>query len=163
MRYMGIVRLLLSMSLFIQSQIIGVLAQTYNGTREYCYTGSDLYQNTIQNCVAQDTSFNGTWYCAKMVICEQYMASGRECIQTKGCAKDTECQFNPNYNSVSNNGGMIVSSYCCKNKETFPDDDTLAVEVGQICNSASSRHSKSIISLASMTIVSAFAIRFMFN
>lgn len=162
MKYMGIARLLFALFLVIQSQILEVFSMMYNGTREYCYSGSDLYQNTIQNCVAQDTAYNGTWYCAKMIVCESYMARGRECIQTKGCAKANECGDNPNYFNEQKTGGMTIKSYCCKNSETFPDDDTLAVEVAQICNSASSRFAKNTISLASMTVVLGFALTFTF-
>ena len=149
---MGITkRLLLSISLFIlisnyivsQQQVLG---QTYNGTREYCYSGSDLYQHTIQNCIEQDTSYNGTWYCAKMKVCETYMAKGRECIQTKGCAKATDCE-----NIVSGeptvSAGMTYTQYCCKNKNSFPDDDTLAVEVSEICNNGKSKYSQNFILL----------------
>ena len=147
MKYMGIMRLLLSLPLLLQMQILAI--------RQYCYSGSDLYQNTIQDCVEQDPSYNGTWWCAKMTICEAFKPSSRECIQTKGCAKATEC----NTTTQKSYGGMTIKSNCCLNTETFADDDTLAVEVAKICNGATSRYSNSITTFISIIMISAFALR----
>ena len=50
--------------------------------------------------------------------------------------------------SDTNVGGMTVKPYCCLNKDTFPDDDKVSIEVSDICNSASSnRFSVNIILL----------------
>ena len=40
--------------------------------RYLCYTGSVLYQNTIEDCAHKDPSYEGTWYCAKVEVRRTY-------------------------------------------------------------------------------------------
>ncbi len=57
------------------------------------FLGSSLYQLVTQDCNVKDPSYNGTWYCAKMEVCESYMNKGRQCVVSRGCATSEECAY----------------------------------------------------------------------
>lgn len=118
-------------------------------SRTLCYSGSSMYQTFIQDCNAQDSSYTGTWYCADVEVCESFISGSRDCITTKGCAKEAQCYDTGDSStgtlydgsSISNTGsqlpaGMTISPTCCLNSERFNDDDT-ALDYTNICNDAS--------------------------
>ena len=60
-------------------------------SRYVCFTGSSLYQQETQDCGDKDPKYNGTWYCSKVEVCEAYIPSVRQCIVSRGCAKEEQC------------------------------------------------------------------------
>ena len=117
-------------------------------SRALCYSGSSLYQSFIQDCNAEDSSYTGTWYCSEVEVCEAYISGSRDCVVTKGCAKEEQCfdtgnaatgtmyTGSPIQNSASQYpGGMEIRPSCCLSK-LFNDDDS-ALDYSEICNSAS--------------------------
>jgi hypothetical protein len=135
-----------------------LLAMTH-ASRYYCYKGSSLYQVEYVDC--GDLS-SGDWYCSKITVCENDIDSERECIETRygnilcslntntyfsrGCATQTECT-NPRTGSIFNGervflnssyqpAGMKIAVECCKANK-FADDDALAIDMSEICNSSS--------------------------
>jgi hypothetical protein len=126
-------------------------ASKKNLTRTICYSGSTVYQQFTQVCQTLDPSYTGTWYCAKTVLCEAYIPDSRECISTKGCARESECyttglastgtlyqgQINLKTPAGNSPAGMTVTPYCCTNPALFPDDDaSISWAAGTVCNSA---------------------------
>jgi hypothetical protein len=130
---------------------LGVLVSLTSGaqsSRTLCYAGSSMYQSFIQDCDAADSTYTGTWYCAEIEVCESFMSGSRECITTKGCAKEAQCYDTGDSStgtlysgtSLSNAGsqlpaGMTLSPSCCLNQDQFSDDDT-ALDYSTICNDA---------------------------
>lgn len=129
-----------------------------------------MYQLVTQDCERKDSSYNGTWYCAKMEVCESFMNKNRECIVTRGCATSEECTdtssstgyYNGNKiqtTSGVNPGGMTVTATCCKAYE-FSDDDTIAINYDDICNSANSIHNKLsssvVVGIAAMVAIAQY-------
>jgi hypothetical protein len=107
-----------------------------------------MYQLVTQDCTSQDGNYNGTWYCAKVEVCESYMSSARECIVSRGCAKEEQCTYDNagtlktmnNYKVVDSDGqkpaGMAIITTCCKASK-FPTDDTVAVDYADVSRVAS--------------------------
>jgi hypothetical protein len=129
----------------------GAQAGTKNLTRTICYSGSTVYQQFTQVCQTLDPSYTGKWYCAKTVLCEAYIPDSRECVSTKGCARESECyttglastgalyqgQINLQTPAGNSPAGMTVTPYCCTNPALFPDDDaSISWATGTVCNSA---------------------------
>lgn len=124
-----------------------------NLTRTICYSGSLIYQSITQVCEEMNPGYTGTWYCAKTDVCESFMSSSRECMSTKGCAREDECyttgvstgSFYDGSIVLSNTigslpAGMKIRPMCCLNKSKFPTDDaTISWASGVICNSATRR------------------------
>ena len=120
-----------------------------SNSRTLCYSGSSLYQSFIQDCNSEDSSYTGTWYCSEVEVCEAYISGSRDCMVTKGCAKEEQCYDTGNAatgtmytgSPIENSGsqypgGMEISPSCCLNPSLFNDDDS-ALDYSQICNSAS--------------------------
>ena len=139
--------------LYLLAALCGVNAATAtNLTRTICYSGSLIYQQITQVCQEQDSSYTGDWYCSKTEVCESFISPARQCMSTKGCAKESQCYTTgttsgtlyDNY-VVTNSGGalpagMTVRVSCCMNAKKFPTDDaTISWAPGVICNSASRR------------------------
>ena len=117
--------------------------------RTLCMTGSDLYQKLTVDCSAQDPTYQGQWYCATIHVCESYISPNRQCMQTKGCAKEEQCLIDGTSNAVftgdslhrtidgvtSFPAGMEIKPECCKNPVDFADDDG-ALDYEKICNGA---------------------------
>lgn len=125
------------------------MADGASNSRTLCYSGSTLYQMFIQDCNAEDTSYTGTWYCSEVEVCEQFISGSRDCVITKGCAKEEQCYDTGSASTgtmytgsaISNSGsqypgGMEIRPSCCSNPNLFNDDDS-AVDYSLICNSAS--------------------------
>ena len=104
-----------------------------------------MYQKLTVDCNAQDPTYTGEWYCANVKVCESYMSSKRQCMTTRGCAKEAECEFSAgntyagdtallNYAGKSP-AGMTITPECCSNSKKFADDDG-AVDYSVICNSS---------------------------
>lgn len=127
--------------------LISFYLSSINADRSYCFSGSDLYQLESFDCTAKDSSYTGDWYCSTMTICESYIDSDRDCVTTRGCAQESQCVdpstsevYSDHKISTSSNqtyGGIEVTVSCCKAGD-FPSDDALAIDMGDICNSASS-------------------------
>jgi hypothetical protein len=140
MNYVGIFLI----GLIIHLLTLPVAAQSNSTAKALCYTGSSLYQLVTQDCNAKDSSYTGQWYCAKLEVYEAFQSSSREPIITRGCATESECFSSTNqmYSGteiLSNGlmpGGMQIVATCCK-ANSFPDDDTIAIDYSQICNSGS--------------------------
>lgn len=186
-------RSLLSSHLFSTSIMLHFVSLLYLFFISFLNIGSSMYQLVTQDCATKDKSYNGTWYCAKMEICESFMNKNRECITTRGCATSEECvdsssatgYYNGNKVQVSlflfqlccqysngfgsffsslsslsllqvssgvNPAGMTVTATCCKAYE-FSDDDTIAINYDDICNSASSIKMSSTFVVGIATIV----------
>lgn len=62
-----------------------------NLTRTICYSGSTVYQRFTQVCQTLNPAYKGDWYCTKIDVCEFGMSPNRECMSTKGCAREDEC------------------------------------------------------------------------
>ncbi len=118
----------------------------YIAARSYCFSGSSLYQLENVDCTEKDSSYNDIWYCSTVRVCESYISSARECIETRGCAKKEEC-INPTtdteyadekvyFNGDKEYGGMEISVSCCVAGDDFPDDDAVAINMADICNSS---------------------------
>ena len=122
-----------------------------NLTRTICYSGSLIYQQITQVCETQNPGYKGTWYCSKTEVCESFMSSSRECMSTKGCAREDECYTTGSKSTgvlydgsftLSNTigslpGGMKIRPMCCLNAAKFPTDDaTISWSPGVVCNSA---------------------------
>ena len=118
--------------------------------KNLCYSGSSMYQLVTQDCTSQDRQYEGTWYCAKVEVCESYMSNARQCITSRGCAKEEQCTYTSSSgaNKTMNNypvkdsdgqkpAGMKITTTCCKAAK-FPTDDTVAIDYADICNAASS-------------------------
>jgi hypothetical protein len=110
-----------------------------------CYSGSSLYQLKALDCGAQNTSYTGSWYCAKSEICEAFMDSNRECVTTRGCATEDQCR--PTGSTLDglvqlngqNPGGMSITTSCCV-AGRFDDDDIIPPDYDDICNSGNQRN-----------------------
>jgi len=134
-------------------------------SRTLCYSGSDLYQSFIQDCDAEDPSYAGTWYCAEVEVCEQYISGSRNCMTTKGCAKEAQCYDTGSAstgtmytgNAITNSGsvypgGMEIRPSCCTNTQDFEEDDT-SLDYSVICNSASRLFSSQVILGAAFSVL----------
>jgi hypothetical protein len=140
MNYLGI----FFIGLIIQFLVLPLVAQGNSTTKALCYAGSSLYQLVTQDCNAKDSSYTGQWYCAKLEVYEAFQSSSREPIVTRGCATESECFSSTNQmytgTEILNNGmmpgGMQIVATCCK-ANSFPDDDTVAIDYSQICNGGS--------------------------
>eukprot|EP01031_Cornospumella_fuschlensis_P034915 gene34915-42281_t len=95
-----------------------------------------------------------------MEICESFISSARECIETRGCATQEECTTSSGtiYNgetveSVPSTlpAGMTMKATCCM-ANNFPDDDTIALDYKDVCNSAS-KSSVGMLSTAALIVV----------
>lgn len=139
--WMGLL-LVLSMLLYIYP------SSAQNQTRALCYSGSNLYQQITQNCNDQDSSYEGSWYCSTIEICEPFMDSSRHCITTRGCATEQECQVSSSTSTSSvysntqlqttpgiNPAGMDITISCCL-AHNFENDDAVTFDYNDICNSA---------------------------
>ena len=114
-----------------------------------------------------DPSYKGNWYCAKTEVCEQFIEkTNRECVISKGCATEEQCQCstcnNPVYDS-NNDGALQINSnypagfkinlYCCE-ASIFPDDDLISINYDDICNNATKiSHYTSFIIVTIVTIL----------
>ena len=120
-----------------------------SNSRTLCYSGSSLYQSFIQDCDAEDSSYTGRWYCSEVEVCEAYISGTRDCMVTKGCAKEEQCFDTGSAatgtmytgSAIENSGshypgGMEIRPSCCSNPSLFNDDDS-ALDYSLICNSAS--------------------------
>lgn len=127
--------------------------------RYYCFQGSSLYQ--LQNVDCGDLNADtDEWYCSTMTVCETDINNGRDCILTRGCATRAEC-INPETGNIYNNdhvmvnssrpAGMKIYADCCRAKK-FADDDALAIDMGDICNSAG-RTSVGFMSVVLMSVM----------
>ena len=58
----------LQISSIILILVLFATISKYSDARALCYSGSSIYQLLIQDCTAQNPSYNGTWYCAKMEV-----------------------------------------------------------------------------------------------
>ena len=83
-------RNLFLISTLIALYVIG-MADGASNSRTLCYSGSSLYQSFIQDCNSEDSSYTGTWYCSEVEVCEAYISGSRDCMVTKGCAKEEQC------------------------------------------------------------------------
>jgi len=128
-------------------------------TRTLCYSGSDMYQKLTVDCNAQDPTYTGQWFCAKISVCEQYMSSSRHCIITRGCAKEAQCMVSAGklYSGTTLEsatsqlpGGMTISPSCCANSAFFATDDG-ALDYDNICNSSGRGVSFSMAAVAALT------------
>jgi hypothetical protein len=72
------------------------------------------------------------------------MNDGRDCVQTRGCAYADECidsTTNEIYDGTTylvnsqNPAGMKIKPKCCL-ADSFADDDVLAIDYANVCNSA---------------------------
>lgn len=129
--------------------------------------------SVITDCTLQDTSYTGNWFCSQISVCEAYISDSRECIKSKGCAKEEQCTCvnsncqsttlsstdgsavyaGPLTNSGENPGGYTIDIYCCQSK-IFPSDDLVAINYNDICNSASKfSYSISFIIMMFVTIL----------
>lgn len=110
--------------------------------------------SVISDCSLQDTSYTGNWFCSQIQVCEAGISTSRECIKSKGCAKQEQCtcsgvnchivngELESEYSGLvtitnQNPGGFVVNIYCCQSK-IFPSDDLVAINYNDICNNASS-------------------------
>lgn len=116
-----------------------VVVMTVTEARHVCYQGSSLYQIQTQECEDMDGNYTDTWYCSKVTICEWGISSNRECAETRGCSKEKDCLDSSgdvlNGNTVVL-GGTRISTQCCV-AHKFDDDDAIAIDLGDICNSGS--------------------------
>ncbi len=115
----------------------------------YCFTGSSAYQLLPKNC-NKASNYTGTWYCSTMEICEPFARSDRDCMTVRGCATAEQCTDQSGTSLVdttksimnSNNGatlgGASIRVSCCQNDDLLSDDDAIAADLSDICNSASS-------------------------
>lgn len=128
--------------------------QVQGKERTLCYSGSDMYQKLTVDCTAQDSEYTGTWYCATISVCEQYISSSRNCMTTRGCAKADQCDDGGNIYSgtaLSNYpAGMTIKPKCCLNSELFASDDG-ALDYNIICNSSSKQ--LQVIGVSSMIVI----------
>jgi len=111
-----------------------------NQTKALCYSGSNLYQQLTQNCNSQNPSYTGEWYCAKIELCEAFISESRQCVVTRGCATQSQCRYSPSSSGIYDStglqvAGMSITVTCCL-ANNFANDDTIAIDYTQICNSA---------------------------
>lgn len=134
-------------------------------TRTLCYSGSDMYQKLTVDCNAQDPTYKGQWYCAKIMVCEQYISKSRNCMTTRGCAKAEQCAATPTtiyggealQSSTSQlPAGMTITPSCCSNSEYFANDDG-ALDYDIICNSSGRGVTFSVAAVATLTAVVSLA------
>ena len=131
------------------------------GSRTLCYSGSDMYQRLTMDCNALDPAYQGNWYCAKVTICEQYISSSRNCITTRGCAKDNQCQISgggiysglPLAPGGEYPAGMTITPSCCSNSQTFATDDG-ALDYSLICNNVARGVTFNAATVAIITMMS---------
>jgi hypothetical protein len=130
------------------SLVLVLLAGRVSG-RTFCYAGSDMYQLLTQDCNAQDPTYTGDWYCSSISVCESFISGSRNCMQTRGCAKEAQCYTTGSKSTgslytgiaLTNSGtelpsGMSIEPTCCLNDVAFADDDS-GLDYDNICNSAS--------------------------
>lgn len=133
----------ISITVLLTVSLLAHYVFAFNQSKALCFAGSSLYQLIVDNCNDKDPSYTGEWYCAKMTVCESFKSSARKCIETRGCATAEECSppsgmyddtlIQPN---GFNPAGMETRATCCSAYD-FPDDDTVAINYEEICNSGS--------------------------
>eukprot|EP00981_Chlorochromonas_danica_P008073 scaffold1962_cov180-Ochromonas_danica.AAC.8 len=81
-------------------------------------------------------------------ICESFISERRQCVTTRGCATESECTSNGvvyDGQHIQVGGqypaGMQITATCC-DAHDFPDDDAVAIDYNDICNSAPSFRSQ---------------------
>ena len=138
-------------------------------TRTLCYSGSDMYQKLTVDCNAQDPTYQGQRYCAKITVCEQYISKSRSCMTTRGCAKADQCAVSQDkiysgealQSSTSQlPAGMTITPSCCLNSEFFADDDG-ALDYDIICNSSARGVSFSVAAVTTITTLISLASLFL--
>lgn len=139
--------------------LVSVCDGAENQTKAVCYSGSTLYQRITQDCNEKDPSYTGVWYCAKIEVCESFISSYRSCMITRGCATEQECRYSSSstgyYDGQEiqvtagvNPAGMTMTATCCE-AHNFPDDDTVALDFSDICNSGRKTASVGLVGLFS--------------
>lgn len=65
------------------------------------------------------------------------MSSARECIITRGCATEEQCNFDVDTDGAlkTSPAGMTIYPSCCTAGD-FPTDDTVTLAYKKICNPA---------------------------
>eukprot|EP01038_Epipyxis_sp_PR26KG_P009634 gene9634-12972_t len=122
-----------------------VQVQATNSTKNLCFSGSTLYQSITMDCSTEDPSYHGDWYCSVIEVCESFISKYRTCIITKGCAKAEQCVDNSTSSGIYDGGvvqvngnnaaGMTIKVSCCQ-AQSFPNDDTAAIDYSKVCNSS---------------------------
>jgi hypothetical protein len=97
---------LINASLLVKLLLVSVFISHINAQKfvpfakkSLCNAGGDGYANNIDDCTKLDPTYNGTWYCSKMTICEKFLPTIggfqyrgiRKCSVVKGCAYESEC------------------------------------------------------------------------
>mmetsp|Transcript_17950 Transcript_17950/g.33743 ORF Transcript_17950/g.33743 Transcript_17950/m.33743 type:complete len:149 (+) Transcript_17950:52-498(+) len=140
--------------------IVLVMVLATSHARFVCYQGSSLYQIETQECNNMDANYTGTWYCSKVTICEWGISSQRQCAETRGCSKEEECKDGSGniYSGESTVlGGTRISTECCE-AHKFDDDDAIAIDLGDICNSAPATKSSVTVLLSTLVLAGAVMI-----
>lgn len=140
--------------------ILSIYFELINCDSVYCFTGSSAYQLLPKNC-NHASNYTGTWYCSTMEICEPFARGDRECMTVRGCATAEQCidqsgtslvgttKLITNSNNGATLGGARIKVSCCQNENLLSDDDAIAADLSDICNSASSL----LMSFSSTTIL----------
>jgi hypothetical protein len=133
-------------SLMVVLLLLGIVSLVQS--RYYCFTGSSEYQLQVVDCADRNSTYTGDWYCATMEVCEQFQDTNRHCISTRGCATDSQCTDSSDQTLMTSPtniyltgatkiSGMTVKTSCCAANK-FEDDDLIAADLSDICNSAPS-------------------------
>ena len=147
-------------------------ANTYypssNSSQLLCYSGSNLYQLNTVNCRNKDPSYTGSWYCAHVEVCEQYISASRICSILKGCATAEQCTSTSSTimdataiqsTSGINPAGLSITATCCAPLEQN-NDDGVYTNYYAICNSGSLGVSREVSIFATAAIATVLSLMY---